>query len=94
MRWIDFGSTLPELLEFLESVMKPSTKYSNNCHVHDILKKVQQVFSWSPESRRHMIFINSIGPKSFKNVKLGKCQKSDWVQDCEALAEMVILYFQ
>ncbi|KAL4223070.1 hypothetical protein ACF0H5_016546 [Mactra antiquata] len=66
MRWIDFGASIPEVKEFLASVRTGDTSNTRRCGPLDILRRTRQCFSWTPDSRRNVIWINSACDKKLE----------------------------
>ncbi|KAJ8301410.1 hypothetical protein KUTeg_020397 [Tegillarca granosa] len=63
IQWIDFGATLPELVDFIQKVEKTDGGDRDKCY-ELVLQRAREVLSWTPGSSRSLVIIGDSDPHS------------------------------
>lgn len=87
VKWIDFGATLPELHDFVNSCENTSGGDGPECY-ELVLRRAHEVLSWTPGSKRSLVIIGDDIPhepgyryKEFTN-------DINWRDECSKLKDM------
>lgn len=88
IQWIDFGATLPELVDFIQKVERTSGGDADECY-ELVLERAREVLSWTPGSSRSLVIIGDSDPHSPGYVFDGITYEIDWRAEASKLQEMV-----
>jgi len=92
VKWIDFGATVPELCDFVENVKVTSGGDTDECY-ELVLRRVQEVLSWTPGSQRSLVMIGDAPPHEPGYRYDDFTNDIDWREEAEKLKQMVDTYF-
>ena len=88
VKWIDFGSTLPELCDFVSKVESTYGGDGPECY-ELVLKRAREELSWTPGSQRVLVMIGDDEAHPVGYRYGGKTYDIDWKKECKSLKEMV-----
>ena len=88
VKWIDFGSTLPELCDFVSKVESTYGGDGPECY-ELVLKRAREELVWTPGSQRVLVMIGDAEAHPVGYRYGGKTYDIDWKNECKSLKEMV-----
>ncbi|XP_063400227.1 uncharacterized protein LOC134684844 [Mytilus trossulus] len=87
IKWIDFGATLPELHDFVNSCGDTGGGDGPECY-ELVLRRATEVLSWTPGSKRSLVLIGDDIPHE-PGYKYGDFTNDiDWRNECTKLKDM------
>lgn len=87
IKWIDFGSSLPEMCDFVRNISRTSGGDFEECY-ELVLARAQTELSWTPGSQRSLVMIGDATPHPFSYYR-DQEEKLDWEEEAKKLANMV-----
>ena len=88
VKWIDFGADVREMCNFVENVDKTHGGDRDECY-ELVLRRVQEVLSWTPGSQRSLVLIGDAAPHEPGYKYLDFTNDIDWRVEAKELADMV-----
>ncbi|XP_025108346.1 uncharacterized protein LOC112572731 [Pomacea canaliculata] len=86
IKWIDFGSSLPEMCDFVRNISRTSGGDFEECY-ELVLARAQTELSWTPGSQRSLVMIGDATPHPFSYYR-DQEEKLDWEEEAKKLANM------
>ncbi|OWF45263.1 uncharacterized protein LOC110457297 [Mizuhopecten yessoensis] len=87
VKWIDFGATVPELCDFVETVKRTGGGDADECY-ELVLRRAREVLSWTPGSQRSLVVIGDSPPHEPGYTYDGFVNDIDWRVEARELKKM------
>ncbi|WAR25117.1 YR811-like protein [Mya arenaria] len=87
IKWIDFGSALPELCEFVKGVGRTGGGDGPECY-ELVLQRTREALTWTPGSQRALILIGDNLPHEPGYNYGGKTYHINWRHECNYLGKI------
>ena len=87
IKWIDFGASLPELTDFVQTIGPTGGGDADECY-ELVLARAQTELSWTPGSQRSLVMIGDANPHP-PSYYFARDEKLDWKEEAQKLADMV-----